>query len=746
MAKVGKATIRKVSEAERRERMKILTTAERRAAPTKEERRRKAAEAKAAIEQRELEKKIEEARAKGIEFERKLGMLEPTRGPVAPTGSIFQAPRPGTAILQATANKYQQRALSSILQKAQQQGFTRAQDVQISGLSQAAYQATQTFAKTVRKGAPILQEKIAVVSPTTGKVIRYPIESVVRGAEMAGMLPGGIEVMARRPEVIVPAVAVGVAQVAAMPAVIREEPKQFISDIVTLGLLFKAPTAAKAAVKFKPTVPAVPKVKIPELKPTALQKQYLELAAIWEAPKVKAPIVKPVPKPIPKNVIIKKTTSIKKMDTTVTTKAKDIAKQTIQKEKKVTPTEKKVYTGRIKKLRDDAFAQLQKKWKQEDALYKQIEAEIKKYEAKNQKVPQWLKDTYFELKVSRKTQRTKAQANAEITKKVNDILFKEQRAIEAMVKKGATKVERQKFIKKIKHKIEVEKKKKIPSPTQIKLWERQIELARTRKSLTIDEIITQTKAKRRVRGLKELLAEERAEARLVIELRPPTTKQITATFRTVKADIVSKTLQKQYLNVPAFKSAKYQRMVTGKWNPTIDKWNRRFVPQMVSSKSLTKAQSKTLSKSIITAMLKHKATTVIGIIRLLPATTVSIYQSLTTMQMQTVQAMILEMLDTQARTILDLTKAPPMPKEKIPPKPRVIRKKPLVKIPPKPEKAKPPRKPVAAKEEPPLKIPIIPKLRAVEKKKVVRVRRRVVKEYTQFQIVNQIGGIHQLFG
>lgn len=249
-----KPTVIRRTEAERREFQRILTTAERRAAPGKEERARRAAEAKAAIAQRELEMKIEAAREKGVEFERKLGMLEPTRGPVAPTQSIFQAPRPGTAILQATANRYQQRALTSIVQRAQLQGITRAKDVQISGLSQKAFQATQQFARITRKGAPILQEKVSVVSPTTGKIIRYPIESVVRGAEMAGMLPGGIEVMARRPEVIVPAVAVGVAQVAAMPAAFRADPKQFISDIVTLGVLFKAPAAIKAV---KPTVKPV---------------------------------------------------------------------------------------------------------------------------------------------------------------------------------------------------------------------------------------------------------------------------------------------------------------------------------------------------------------------------------------------------------------------------------------------------------------------------------------------------------
>jgi len=50
------------------------------------------------------------------------------------------------------------------------------------------------------------------------------------------------------------------------------------------------------------------------------------------------------------------------------------------------------------------------------------------------------------------------------------------------------------------------------------------------------------------------------------------------------------------------------------------------------------------------------------------------------------------------------------------------------------------------KEEMPMPIPIIPKLRVVEKKKVVKVARVVRKEYTNFQIVNQMTGINQLFG
>jgi hypothetical protein len=136
----------------------------------------------------------------------------------------------------------------------------------------------------------------------------------------------------------------------------------------------------------------------------------------------------------------------------------------------------------------------------------------------------------------------------------------------------------------------------------------------------------------------------------------------------------------------------------------------------------------------------------LGVIRLLPKTTASIYQALTQIQKQTVQAMVWEMLDTQAKVITDITKTIPKPKEKMPPSPRGARKPTPTKTKPIPEKEKVPRRPKAAKKEPPLKLPVIPKLRPVEKKKVVKVKRRVTKEYTNFQIVNQIGGIAQLFG
>jgi len=749
MAELAKPTIRKVSEAQRLERMKIITTQER--AKATAERARKAAEAKAAIAQREFEKKVEAHREKARELDIMLGRLEPTRGPVAPpvAPSLFQIKRgqAGPAIAQATASRYQQRALSSIVQQAHQQGLTKAKDVQLSGFSTAAYEATKKFAEITRRGAPILQEKISVVSPTTGKVLRYPIESVVRGVEMAGMLPGGIEVMARRPEVIVPALVVGAREVAVgMPAAAIADPKQFISDIVTLGILFKTPAAIKAVPKIKPTVP---KIKVPEFKPTALQKQYLELAELWQPPKIKVPVVKPVPK-ITKATFKPKIEQIKIIDTTVKATGTKIAKQTIKKqEKPLTPKQTELVNEHIIKLREDALKQIKKRWAAEDKLLKELNKEIARLEKEKTKVPEWIKDTQVELKVSiRKGGRSKARADAEIKKIVDDILFREALEIRAIIKPKVTKVERQAYIKKLKKKITKEQKRKKPSKLNIKIWERQIELIKTDRTKTITEIIEYTTKKKRVRSLKELLAEERAEARLIPQLRPPSQRSITVTFRQVHPATLTKNLKTYYRNVPAFKSIKYQRITTSQWSKTVDKWNSRFVPEIVQSKSLSEAQTQLLSKSIMTAMMQHKSTTALGIIRLLSTTALSMYQSLTQMQKQTVQAMIFEMLDTQAKIIGEITKAPPKPKEVIPIPPKKRKARIPVKIVPRPPKPKPKPMPIKPKEEMPmpLEIPIIPKLRLIKKKKVVKVTRIIRKEYTNFQIVNQIGGINQLFG
>lgn len=94
-----KPTIRQVSEAERREKTKILTTEERKKLPTREEREKKAAEAKKAIEEREFAKALEEQAKRAKKIDVVLGRSKPAEIPsVTP---IIPTVRRGPAITQA---------------------------------------------------------------------------------------------------------------------------------------------------------------------------------------------------------------------------------------------------------------------------------------------------------------------------------------------------------------------------------------------------------------------------------------------------------------------------------------------------------------------------------------------------------------------------------------------------------------------------------------------------------------------
>lgn len=662
--------------------------------------------------------------------------LTPT---ISPTPEIKI--RGGPGLVKAARGEYQRQAFNSILEKAQKKGIESTKNIQLSGLSTKAYKLTQEFAKTTRRGAPILQEKINVVSPTTGKIIRYPIESVVRGAEMAGMLPGGIEVMAKRPGVIAPAFAIGLKQVAATPAAAKDNPAQFLSDVATLGLLFKGVPAAKAVVKIKPTVP---KVTIPQLKPTAYMRDVTVFVDTFAAnvPKQKLPLTKTTPSPN-KVSFSKAKSEIKIINKQIESSGKSIANNEIklQKLSKKDP-EFKIVNDRIKSMRDAAESNIRKKWKIEDDALKRITIKIRELERNNQKVPDWMTDTQIELKVLvGKGGRSKARLNQEIKKVVEDALFKESLELRTIKKSKSTKTERQNFIKKLNKKIRTERNKTNPQWSKIDTWDRQIELAKTTRS-SINEIITQTTGKKKISALKDLFKEEKAEARLAPpKLKAPTKTQINTAFRQVNATTVSKQLRKQYRNVPQFNTLKYKSNVKSSWNASIDKWNTRFVPEIISSKSATALQTKKLSASIMAAMLKHGATTAIGIVRLLPKSILTIYHAMTQMQKQTVIALIQEMLASQLKAIESITTTKP------PVKPRSTKPNPRGQIKQAPP-SKTKRKPITtkkAKEIRPPKEVIIPKSTEKKKKKIVK-RRIITKEYTSFQIINQIAGIERLFG
>lgn len=620
------AVIREVSEAQRKESMRILTTAERKAAPTAAEKARRAAEAKAAIAQREFEKKVEAAQQKGRQIDIALGRLEQTRGPVAPTTaqqSIFV--RGGPAITQATSNRYQQRALSSIVQNANLQGITAAKDVQLSGLSQAAYNYTKKFAKTTRKGAPILQEKISVVSPTTGKVLRYPIESVVRGAEMAGMIPGGIEVMARRPGVIVPALVVGARQatVGTAEAAITD-PKQFVSDIATLGLLFKGPGALKTTVK-------VAKPVTTRAYAQSVKLMVDDFGTLGYRP----------------------TTTFKAPPKTAFNNVFKAAIENAQKQAKrdLTATEKANIRASIKRSRQaelEAIAEATSKTRarKENTLAKDIAKQFEKERiAKETKPP---KSKPAEAKQQAKYERAKV---IDITRKTQNLIEKASR-LQAKFESGTISksvYDRQKasILKQVKEiddlrkgAIEVNKKASKQPDTQqftyIKPTSRPAAIAKAKTT-------AKTKAKQ-------------------FEQITPASKQVTSVFTKVKP------IAKVGLSATA------------------------FVAAMTRTNTLAKAYEATAVKTIPKPKPFPKAK---------PAVKTAV-----------------GVKDGKRR--VTPSKKPP-----------VTKKKPTPKI------SKPGNK---------MPMPEIPKYRRVEKKKTAKVKRIVTKEYTNFQIVNQMAGINQLFG
>lgn len=316
--------------------------------------KKKQKEAKAAIEQREQEKK-REAVQRGAMFPK--GIKKASDVPTVTTRP--QAPKtniPSNSRIVTAFNRVGQKErdiAENLLVRAEKKGAKSAKDVQISNLSMSAYRATQRFAATTRKGSPILQQKISVVSPTTARVIKYPVESVVRGVEMAGMLPGGVEVIAKRPEVIPAALTVGAIQAGpGLAAEARANPKQFVSDITTLSLLFGGPRALKAA-RTKPLKPGVePGISLKTVKPKAKPKfdkfktNTIELLKddFAQAELVK---VKPEPRPKPRTEPKPKPREVVKVEK-LTTKNIESVKKSFGEVEKVRVKQKEVEAPKVK--------------------------------------------------------------------------------------------------------------------------------------------------------------------------------------------------------------------------------------------------------------------------------------------------------------------------------------------------------------------------------------------------------------
>lgn len=177
--------------------------------------------------------------------------------------------------------------------KAAEGGFD-----ELSGISKKAYQKASSVASTIRTGTPILEEKLNTHAQGVGTFMGFPVRSTANLIEMSGMVPGGVETMARHPGVIAPAFGRGAYDATIGTAhAFKENPAQTTSDIVTAALFFGA--GGKLAGSTRTVGTRVPRLTRTTVKPDILIKGEIPLAT---APKVQAPTPGLVPykgKPMP---------------------------------------------------------------------------------------------------------------------------------------------------------------------------------------------------------------------------------------------------------------------------------------------------------------------------------------------------------------------------------------------------------------------------------------------------------------
>lgn len=119
-------------------------------------------------------------------------------------------------------------------EKAYKAGVGAAQGVEVSEFSKKVHTKSKEVAETIRKGAPVVGDKIGGVA---GQAIQYPIRSTAVLVETAGMVLGGGEVIARKPDVIKPAVEFGLYQSTVGTAKeFKKDPLQVTSDLATVFL------------------------------------------------------------------------------------------------------------------------------------------------------------------------------------------------------------------------------------------------------------------------------------------------------------------------------------------------------------------------------------------------------------------------------------------------------------------------------------------------------------------------------
>lgn len=157
----------------------------------------------------------------------------------------------------------------------------------LSAISKKAHTSTRKTANTIRAGVPVLEKKLNSKVSGSGTVIGYPVRSTANLIEMGGMVPGGVETMARNPGVIVPAVARGGydATIGTGKA-FAANPAQTTSDIATAALFFggAARVGPRLAGATRAAGTKVPRMTRTKVAPDILIKGEIPLATAPKAP------------------------------------------------------------------------------------------------------------------------------------------------------------------------------------------------------------------------------------------------------------------------------------------------------------------------------------------------------------------------------------------------------------------------------------------------------------------------------
>jgi len=130
------------------------------------------------------------------------------------------------------------------VEMASKDGYEATQGFTMSSFSVGAYNKAKKISDTINRG--VESEKFQSLPGSS--ILQYPVKSTSSLITMGGMLPGGIETIVSRPEVIAPALTVGAYQSTYGTAeAFKDNPKQTTSDLLTVGLLTGG--AVKAAPK-----------------------------------------------------------------------------------------------------------------------------------------------------------------------------------------------------------------------------------------------------------------------------------------------------------------------------------------------------------------------------------------------------------------------------------------------------------------------------------------------------------------